>query len=279
MSVTPLAPYHFPGKAQRTRVVTIGSSDSSAGAGIQGDLKAFSSVGAYGASVVVGVTAQNTTGVTDSAAIDPKLVESQLKAVLDDVGADAVKVGTTWSAPLVWTLVDRLVWLDEIPLVVDPVMETASGSALGGGEESVVAVREGLLPLAWVVTPNLREAQRITRLGEDAPPAQLAEELVQLGAQAALITDAVPHGPEVCDWLFDGEKHHEIRSLREGTQCDHGAGCAHSALLTVFLAREIGLVEAAHQAHEAVRLAIQRGAADIGSGRHPVDVLSQVVSW
>ncbi|GAA3434183.1 bifunctional hydroxymethylpyrimidine kinase/phosphomethylpyrimidine kinase [Kutzneria kofuensis] len=277
--MTPLAPYHFPGKAQRTRCVTIGSSDSSAGAGIQGDLKAFSSVGAYGASVVVGVTAQNTTGVSASAAIDPKLVESQLKAVLDDVGADGVKVGTSWNAPLVWTLVDRLVWLDDIPVVVDPVMETAAGSALGGSEESVVAIREGLLPLAWVVTPNVREARRITRLDEDAPPEQLAEELVQLGAQAALITDAFPDDPEVCDWLFDGEKHHEIRGPRASTRCDHGAGCAHSALLTVFLARGVDLVGAAHQAHEAVSLAIQRGAADIGAGRHPVDLLAGSVDW
>ncbi|MFE7812864.1 bifunctional hydroxymethylpyrimidine kinase/phosphomethylpyrimidine kinase [Streptomyces sp. NPDC057433] len=279
MSVTPLAPYHFPRKAQRTRCVTIGSSDSSGGAGIQGDLKAFASAGAYGASVVVGVMAQNTTGISAAAQIDTTLVEQQLKAVLDDVGADGLKVGTVISPQLVWTLVDRLVWLDEIPVVVDPVMVTTAGNVLGGDEEAVVAVREGLLPLAWVATPNLAEARCLTGLGADVSAARLAEELVELGAKAALITDAFPDEPEVRDWLFDGKEHHEIRGTRESSPCDHGAGCAHSALLTVFLARGMELVEAAHRAHELVRLAIRRGTADIGAGRHPVDVFGTDAAW
>lgn len=278
MSITPLAPYRFPGKALRTRCVTIGSSDSSGGAGIQGDLKAFASVGAYGASVLVGITAQNTTGVRAGAPVDLELIQSQLKSVLDDIGADGLKVGTTWSAPIVWTLVDRLVWLDDIPLVVDPVMVTAAGSALGADDDALVAVREGLIPLASVVTPNLAEARRLAGADEGASPAQLAEEIVALGAGAALITDAEPDGPEACDWLFDGAKHHEIRGPRAGTACDHGAGCAHSALLTVLLARGIALDEAARQAHALVRRAIERGAADIGAGRHPVDVFSGIAA-
>ncbi|MFK0160779.1 hydroxymethylpyrimidine/phosphomethylpyrimidine kinase [Streptomyces sp. NPDC090493] len=274
MNPTPLASDRPPATTVRTRCVTIGSSDSGGGAGIQGDLKAFASVGAYGASVLVGVTAQNTTGVSARAPIDPELVDSQLKAVLDDIGADGLKVGTTWSPLLVWTLAERLGRLTDAPVVVDPVMVTAAGSALGGDAESLAAVREGLLPLARTVTPNLTEARLLTGLGQDAPLALLAEKLIGLGAASALITDAFPDGPDACDWLFDGEEHHEIRGPRENTRCDHGAGCAHSALLTVFLARGTGLLEAARQAHEAVRLGIRHGAADIGSGRHPVDLLS-----
>ncbi|GAB3466658.1 bifunctional hydroxymethylpyrimidine kinase/phosphomethylpyrimidine kinase [Actinophytocola sediminis] len=279
MSVTPLAPYHVPDKARRTRCVTVGWSDSSGGGGIQGDLKAFVAAGAYGASVLVGVTAQHPAGISATAPLAEELVVSQLKAVLDGVGADGLKVATTFDAQLVWTLVDRLVWLDEIPVVVDPVMVTAAGDALGGDEEAVVAVREGLLPLASVTTPNVAEARLLTRLPEETPPARLAEELVELGAGAALLTDVFPDEPEVCDWLFDGEKHHELRGAREDTRCVHGAGCAHSALLTVSLARGVPLAESAQWAQESVRLAIRHGDADIGTGRHPVNVLDRSAGW
>jgi hydroxymethylpyrimidine/phosphomethylpyrimidine kinase len=260
-----------------TRCLTIGSSDSGGGAGIQADLKAFACAGAYGASVVVGVTAQNTLGVTATGSVDPQLVAAQLKAVLDDIGTDGVKVGTSWSPEVVWLLVDRLVWLDRVPVVVDPVMVSAAGSAIGGDEAAVTALREGLLPLAWVTTPNLAEARRLTRLGDEAHPAKLAEELVELGARAAVITDSIPERGG--DWLFDGERHHEIIGPRRATGCDHGAGCSHSALLTVFLARGMPLVRAARAAHAAVSQGIEHGAADVGAGRHPVRLRPEDLAW
>ncbi|MBU7600097.1 bifunctional hydroxymethylpyrimidine kinase/phosphomethylpyrimidine kinase [Streptomyces sp. P38-E01] len=262
MSGTPTGP--------RVRCLTIGSSDSGGGAGIQGDLKAFARAGVYGSSALVGVTAQNTTGVTATASIDTDMVGHQLRAVLEDIGTDAVKIGTTWSAELVWLLVDRLVWLDEVPVVLDPVMISAAGSALGGEEDAVTAVREGLLPLTWVATPNPAEARRLTRLEEESDPRKLAEAIVELGARAAIITDAFPTGAG--DLLFDGERHHEITGPRRVSGCDHGAGCAHSALITAFLAQGMPLTRAARTAHAAVSLAIERGAADIGAGRHPVEL-------
>lgn len=261
----------------RARCLTIGSSDSGGGAGIQGDLKAFARAGVYGASVIVGVTAQNTLGVTATTSIGTGMVGHQMKAVLDDIGTDGVKIGTTWSAELIWLLVDRLVWLDEVPVVLDPVMVSAAGSALGGDEEAVTAVREGLLPLTWVATPNMTEARRLTRLEEEKDPAKLAEAIVELGARAALITDAFPGGAG--DWLFDGERHHEITGPRRASGCDHGAGCAHSALLTAFLARGMPLTRAARTAHATVSLAIEHGAADIGNGRHPVELTAGSLPW
>ncbi|WP_367125815.1 bifunctional hydroxymethylpyrimidine kinase/phosphomethylpyrimidine kinase [Streptomyces phytohabitans] len=254
----------------RTRCLTIGSSDSGGGAGIQGDLKAFARAGVHGTSAVVGVTAQNTRGVTATASVATDMVGHQIEAVLEDIGTDGVKIGTTWSAELVWLLVDRLVWLDDVPVVLDPVMVSAAGSALGGDEDAVTAVREGLLPLTWVATPNLAEARRLTGLGEGTDPRKLAEAIVELGARAALVTDAFPTGAG--DVLFDGERHHEITGPRRASGCDHGAGCAHSALLTAFLAQGMPLTRAARTAHAAVSLAIERGAADIGSGRHPVEL-------
>ncbi|MFI0773143.1 hydroxymethylpyrimidine/phosphomethylpyrimidine kinase [Streptomyces sp. NPDC021212] len=256
-----------PRPPHRTRCLTVGSSDSSGGAGIQGDLKAFASVGAYGATVVVGVTAQNTTGVSASAPVALDLVAAQLDAVLTDIGTDGVKVGTTWSAALVRLVADRLAGV-RAPVVVDPVLVTAAGSDLGGGQDAVDALCERLLPMAAVTTPNLAEARRLTGLADEADPAVLAEALAGRGARAVVITD-VPGGG---DWLFDGQRHRAVPGPRHTTGCEHGAGCAHSALLTAFLARGVALPEAAERAHRAVAAGVAHGAADIGRGRHPVDL-------
>ncbi|GHJ31099.1 bifunctional hydroxymethylpyrimidine kinase/phosphomethylpyrimidine kinase [Streptomyces hygroscopicus subsp. hygroscopicus] len=258
-----------PRPPRRTRCLTVGSSDSSGGAGIQGDLKAFASVGAYGATVLVGVTAQSPAGVIASAPVDLDLVAAQLDTVLADIGADGVKVGTTWSAALMHLVADRLAGIPA-PLVVDPVLVTAAGSGLSGGQDAVDALCERLLPMAAVTTPNFAEARRLTGLTDETDPAVLAGALVRRGARAVVITD-VPGGG---DWLFDGRRHRAVPGPRHATGCEHGAGCAHSALLTAFLARGVPLPRAAELAHRAVAAGVANGAVDIGRDRHPVDLLT-----
>lgn len=259
--------------AARTRCLTVGSSDSGGGAGIQGDLKAFASLGAYGTTVLVGVTAQNTEGVTAAAPVAPEIVAAQLDAVLADIGVDAVKVGTSWSAAVVHLVADRLQDIG-VPVVIDPVLTTAAGSQLSGGREAVAAARDRLLPLASVVTPNLGEARQLAELPGQSDPAVLAEALAGRGARAVLITDVGGPARGGGDWLFDGRRHHPIPGQRHTTGCEHGAGCAHSALLAVLLARQVPLARAARLAHHMVAAAVLHGSAGIGGGTHPVDMLA-----
>lgn len=256
-------------RAAPLRALAVGSSDSGGGAGIQADLKAFTALGAYGTTVVVGVTAQNTVTVTDRAGVPPDVVAAQLDAVLGDIGADAVKVGTTWSPAVCEVLADRLSRLRGVPIVVDPVLGTAAGSALGAHTEAeLTVVRRTLLPLATVLTPNVAEARRLAGVDVDDPEL-LTRLLAEQGAAAVLLTDALPGGG---DWLFDGSRHLPLPGARARTGCEHGAGCSHSAALTVLLGRGVPLPEASRTAHRLASEAVARGWAGIGQGVHPVDM-------
>jgi hydroxymethylpyrimidine/phosphomethylpyrimidine kinase len=249
------------------RALTIATSDSGGGAGIQADLKAFAAAGAYGASVLVALTAQNTVGVTAIHELPSAFVRAQLDAVFDDIGVDAAKTGMLFSRTAIETVAG---YLRErpVPLVVDPVLVASSGAQLleDDAVESLVAL---LFPLATVVTPNLLEAKTLT--GLDAPRRELAERLHELGAPAAIVTGG--HGDEAVDHLFDGSEHFEIPVTRYDVAATHGAGCTHSATLTALLARGESLVDAAHGAAEAAGRAVAQGLIEIGSGEGPVDIL------
>ena len=163
------------------RVLTIASSDSGGGAGIQADLKAFARCGAHGMSAIVALTAQNTVGVTAIQELPPAFVRAQIDAVLDDIGADAAKTGMLFSAPLIQAVADALASRD-LPLVVDPVMVASSGARLLL-PDAVDTLIMRLFPLATVVTPNLPEAQALTGMATEDRMA-LAEALVKMGAPA-----------------------------------------------------------------------------------------------
>lgn len=257
------------GRRALVRCLAIGSSDSGGGAGVQGDLKAATALGAYCATAVVGVTAQDTRGVHAAHSVPVEVVAAQIDAVVEDIGVDVVKVGTTWSPRVVEVVVDRIAGL-RVPKVVDPVLGTAAAVPLGGARSVLDHVRHLLLPAATVITPDLREARAIAGLPGESDPVVLAEALVAMGAAAVLITDAL--GALGGDWLFDGDRHEAIPGLRHSTGCEHGAGCAHSAILAVLLARGLRLREAARQARAVVAAAVGAGAAGIGRGVHPVDV-------
>ncbi len=249
------------------RALTIATSDSGGGAGIQADLKAFAAAGAYGTSVLVALTAQNTVGVTAIHELPPAFVREQLDAVFTDIGVDAAKTGMLFSRTLIETVAEYI-GKHPVPLVVDPVMVASSGAKLLE-DDAVDALVGTLFPLATVVTPNLFEARALT--GLDAPRRELAERLHELGAAAAIVTGG--HGDTAVDHLFDGSEHVEIPVQRHDVAATHGAGCTHSATLTALLARGESLVDAAHGAAAAASRAVAQGLTEIGSGEGPVDVL------
>ena len=249
------------------RCITIAGSDSGGGAGIQADLKAFAAAGVHGMSAIVALTAQNTREVAAVHEVPPWFVRAQLDAVAGDIGIDAAKTGMLFSRAIIEAVAD---WVEEhpLPLVVDPVMVASSGARLL--EDDAVDVLVGrLFPLATVVTPNLMEAQALTE--SDAPPDELAEALVGLGARAALVTGG--HGDEPADHLFDGREHLEIPFERREVAATHGAGCTHSATLAALLARGLSLPDAARGAAAAASRAVAQGLVEIGGGDGPVDVL------
>jgi hydroxymethylpyrimidine/phosphomethylpyrimidine kinase len=249
------------------RALTIATSDSGGGAGIQADLKAFAAAGAYGQSVLVALTAQSTVGVTAIHELPPDFVREQLDAAFSDIGVDAAKTGMLYSRVLIETVADYLA-PHRVPIVVDPVMVASSGAKLLE-DDAVQSLVDRLFPLATVVTPNLMEARALA--GADGSRADLAERLHELGAAAAIVTGG--HGAEAVDHLFDGERHVEIPVERHDVAATHGAGCTHSATLAALLAGGASLEDAARGAAAAASRAVEHGLAELGAGDGPVDVL------
>jgi hydroxymethylpyrimidine/phosphomethylpyrimidine kinase len=251
------------------RALTIATSDSGGGAGIQADLKAFAAAGVHGSSVLVALTAQNTTAVTAVHELPPDFIRAQLEAVVDDIGVDAAKTGMLFSRVVIETVAEFLE-RHPVPLVVDPVLIASSGAQLLQND-AVETLVGRLFPLATVVTPNLPEAETLAgRPG--ASRRELAERLVELGAPAAIVTGG--HGDAPVDHLFDGREHLELPVERHGVAATHGAGCTHSATLAALLARGLSLPEAARGASEAASAAVRHGLVEIGAGEGPVDVLN-----
>ena len=245
------------------RALTIASSDSGGGAGIQADLKAFSAAGCHGMSAIVALTAQNTTGVTAIHELPPEFVTAQLEAVFEDIGVDAAKTGMLFSARLIETVADFLA-AHPVPLVVDPVMVASSGARLLQ-DDAVEALVRRLFPLATVVTPNADESRALVGEGGRA---EQARRLVDLGARAAIVT-----GSGAGDHFFDGETALDIPVRRHEVGATHGSGCTHSATLAALLARGDDLLSAAAIAAATASDAVEHGLADLGAGEGPVDVI------
>ena len=248
--------------------LTIATSDSGGGAGIQADLKAFAAAGVHGTSALVALTAQNTTAVTGVHELPSDFIRAQLDAVFDDIGVDAAKTGMLFSRRIVETVAEYLE-RRPVPLVVDPVLIASSGAQLLQ-DAAVDALVRRLFPLATVVTPNLPEAEALTGM-PGAARRELAERLVELGAGAALVTGG--HGQTAVDHLFDGHDHVELPVERYDVAATHGAGCTHSATLAALLARGYALPDAARGASAAASAAVRNGLVEIGAGDGPVDVL------
>jgi hydroxymethylpyrimidine/phosphomethylpyrimidine kinase len=249
------------------RALTIASSDSGGGAGVQADLKAFAAAGVYGASAIVALTAQNTAGVTAIHELPPEFIVAQLDAVFTDIGVDAAKTGMLFSGRVIEAVAG---YLEEHPvmLVVDPVLVASSGARLLE-VDAVETLAARLFPLATVITPNLPEA---IALAGEGTRRELAERLHAMGARAVIVTGG--HGADAVDHLFDGREHVEIRVPRFGVAATHGAGCTHSATLAALLACGMSLEHAARGAADAAASAVRNGLTEIGAGDGPVDILN-----
>jgi hydroxymethylpyrimidine/phosphomethylpyrimidine kinase len=252
-------------------VLSIAGSDSGGGAGIQADLKAFASCGVHGMTAITAITAQNTIGVSAVEAISPAMIIAQVRAVAEDIGVDAVKIGMLGTAETVGAVVEALELVGDAPVVVDPVMVAESGAALLEGEARVALV-ERLLPLASVVTPNIPEARALVgaSAGEAETLEDLARRVLALGPASVVVTGG--HSEEAIDHFFDGEEEVEIPGPRHPEGASHGSGCTHSSVLAAWLARGETPLEAARRAREVASAAVAAGLREIGQGVGPVDV-------
>ncbi len=250
-------------------VLSIAGSDSGGGAGIQADLKAFARCGVHGMTAITAITAQSTVGVDAVEAVSPATIVAQVKAVAEDIGVDAVKIGMLGTAETVAAVVKALDLLGEAPVVVDPVMVAESGAVLLD-DDARAALVERLLPLATVITPNLPEARALAGAGESASQEDLAREALALGPRAAVVTGG--HSERGADLFYDGREAVEIRGERHPEGAAHGSGCTHSSALAAFLALGDSPLAAARKAREVASAAVAAGLRDIGAGAGPVDV-------
>jgi hydroxymethylpyrimidine/phosphomethylpyrimidine kinase len=252
------------------RVLSIAGSDSGGGAGIQADLKAFAAAGVHGMTAITAITAQNTVGVTAVHAIPPDVIVAQVKAVADDIGVDAVKIGMLGDQPTIEAVARALDLIPDAPVVIDPVMIAESGARLLD-EHAVGELRDLLIRRATVVTPNIPEALVLVGGGYRQDPAHLAEEIKLLGPKAVVVTGG--HREEATDTFYDGTQLVEIPGPKHADGAAHGSGCTHSSTLAAWLARGATPLEAAQRAKEAASGAVRDGLRDIGEGPGPVNVL------
>ena len=254
--------------------VTIAGSDSSGGAGIQADLKTFAALRVYGASVITALTAQNTMGVQGIHDVPPDFVLAQIESVFSDLSVRAVKIGMLAGAATARVVADVLRSRDVGPVVLDPVMVATSGDRLIT-DAAVEALRQHLLPLAEIVTPNLPELGCL--IGEPTAPNENAavaqgRRLLALGARAALIKGGHADGSESIDHLMgaDGTMR-RFAALRIDTRNSHGTGCTLSSAVAAGLARGLPLAEAVSQAKRYVTAAIAAAeTVPVGRGHGPV---------
>jgi len=250
-------------------VLSIAGSDSGGGAGIQADLKAIARCGAHGTTAITALTAQNTVGVNAIETVSPAMIIEQIRAVTEDIGVDAVKIGMLGSVETIEAVAQGLELTGDAPVVVDPVMVSESGADLLQ-PEAKAALIELILPRATVVTPNIPEARALTGLGETAGQSELAERIVALGPTIAVVTGG--HSDGLIDVYFDGEQIVEIEGAEyEGTS-SHGSGCTHSSSLAAMLALGLDPLAAARSARAIASEAVGNGLDSIGKGPGPVDV-------
>jgi hydroxymethylpyrimidine/phosphomethylpyrimidine kinase len=256
------------------RVLTIAGSDSSGGAGIQADLKSFTAFRVYGMSVVTAVTAQNTLGVQMAEELPLELIEAQLRSVVSDIGVDAVKTGMLSSVLVVETVAGLVRDLALPNLVVDPVMVAKGGHPLLA-EAARASVRDWLLPLATVATPNVPEAEALTGLRIESldDMKRAAMELHKAGPRWVVVKGGhLTDEGRAVDVVFDGAELSELDEPRVPTKNTHGTGCTFSAAIAAGLARGLDPGEAIRRAKAYVTRAIEESLA-LGSGHGPTNHL------
>jgi hydroxymethylpyrimidine/phosphomethylpyrimidine kinase len=259
----PVAPERLP------RVLSIAGSDSGGGAGIQADLKAFARCGVHGMTAITAITAQNTVAVTAVHPVPGDVIVEQVRAVVEDIGVDAVKIGMLGSVQTIEAVGEALDLLGDAPIVLDPVMISETGARLLD-EDAQEALRTQLVPRAAVVTPNVPEAAVLAQHPGDTDPEELVRVVHALGPSAVVLTGG--HREEAVDLFFDGERLVEIPGERYESASAHGSGCTHSSALAAHLALGLEPLEAARRAKEIASAAVRDGLTGVGHGPGPVDV-------
>jgi hydroxymethylpyrimidine/phosphomethylpyrimidine kinase len=250
-------------------VLSIAGSDSGGGAGIQADLKAFARAGVHGTTAITAITVQNTVAVSAVQAIDPQIVTGQIRAVAEDLGVDAVKIGMLGDVATIEAVAQALSELrPHTPIVHDPVMIAESGARLLA-LEAVDALRELVVARATVITPNLAEA-RVLADDEQLDGIELVRALHALGPANVVVTGG--HRDAATDLFFDGTTLTELPGERHPDGAAHGSGCTHSSTLAARLALGDSPLEAARHARAVAAAAVADGLRGLGAGAGPVDV-------
>lgn len=250
-------------------LLTIAGSDSSGGAGIQADLKTFAANGGYGMSAITAITAQNTTGVTDVMDVSPEMVKAQIKAVFDDIRVDGVKIGMLSCGAIAAAVADMMEEYKPKILIVDPVMVSTSGSKLLD-DEAVEIIKERLLPLAKMVTPNIPEAEQLSgvKIKNIHDMGQAAQVIGDMGPGYVLIKGGHLSG-NADDLLYNGRTMTIFEGSRVNTKNTHGTGCSISSAICANLAKGMDAVMAVDEAKKYVLTGIENGL-DIGAGCGPI---------
>jgi hydroxymethylpyrimidine/phosphomethylpyrimidine kinase len=263
------------------RVLIIAGSDSSGGAGIQADIKTATAFGAYAMTAITAVTVQDTLGVHGIHPIPPAMVRDQIARAIADIGADAIKIGMLGNAQMVETVAEALsAYGPSIPVVLDPVMIAKGGASLLD-EDAVAAIKERLLPMARIVTPNIPEAIKLTGsdLASSEAVTQANETLFSFGAEAVLIKGGHGSGSTVTDLLaVRGEGLWVLKAARLRTQATHGTGCTLASAIACGFAEGMRLNDAVARAHRYVQAAI-RSAPGFGVGHGPLNHMHAIAPY
>jgi hydroxymethylpyrimidine/phosphomethylpyrimidine kinase len=259
------------GHEDRGRVLIIAGSDSGGGAGVQADIKTVTALGGYAATAITAITAQNSLGVLDVLPISLPMIEAQARAVLDDIGADAIKTGMLGDAAVVELVAGLIEGAGDIPAVIDPVMIAKGGAALLD-PGALEAVRTLLVPRAALLTPNAPEAAALTGLAalttDDLRRA--GEALLAMGANAVLMKGGHIEGPTVVDLLMTPYAETRFETGRIDTRHTHGTGCTLASACAAGLAQGLGLDRSVARARDYVLEAMRR-APGFGAGHGPLD--------
>jgi hydroxymethylpyrimidine/phosphomethylpyrimidine kinase len=251
------------------KVLSIAGSDSGGGAGIQADLKAFARCGVHGMTAITAITAQNTAAVTAVYPLPPDAIVEQVRAVAEDIGVDAVKIGMLGAVETIVAVDRALDLVGDAPVVLDPVMVAESGARLLD-EDAEDELRRRLLPRVTAVTPNLPEA-RVLAGADDLEPNALARAIHRLGPDFVVVTGG--HREDATDLFFDGDRLTELPGERYPDGASHGSGCTHSSVLAANLALGREPLEAAREAKRIASEAVRDGLRGLGKGAGPVDAL------
>ena len=258
------------------RVLTIAGSDSGGGAGIQADLKTITALGGFGMSVITALTAQNTLGVHGIHEIPTDFIEKQFDAVATDIGVDAAKTGMLSSSGIMTVVAEKIEQYGIEKLVVDPVM-VAKGGAMLIRQEAKQTLIDRLLPLAYVITPNVPEAEELSgmKIATVDDMNKVAEAIHRMGAKNVFLKGGHMSG-DALDILYDGTAFHQFVSERIDTKNTHGTGCTTSAAIATGLAQGMDVCEAVRRAKEYITAAI-RSALPIGGGHGPTNHMAWVL--